>query len=219
MKRGQTIACFIMAVFMCAPPPVHAATVDFETLPGGTKYGASYGNLPGDVVLSQDGILVSVEEFFLGTFTGFVKAEVGGIYADFFPTTSLELNNISLHFDFSGVGFNVTSVDVEYKEFGGTNNVAVNGYTVHEVDPLTDLPAVVSPGITSSVNNGILTLAGDIDSFQIGGQELVIDNITAVPEPMTVVLLGMGAALTLARGRSRQGPRRVDPIGPRGASC
>lgn len=207
MKRGQMKACFITALFVCATTTVQAATVDFESLVSGTKFGESYGNLPGDVVLSQDGIIVSVEEFFLGTFTGFVKAEVGGVYADFFSTTPLELNNISLRFDFSDVGFDVTSVDVEYKEFGGTNNVVVNGYTIHEVDPLSDLPAVVSPGITSSVDNGILTLAGDIDSFQIGGQELVIDNIIAVPEPMTVVLLGIGAALIPARGRSRQRPR------------
>jgi hypothetical protein len=207
MKRGRSIAYFILAAALCAAGNAHAATVDFETIADGTKFGTAYGSVPGDIVLAQDGIVVTVEEFFLGTFTGFIKAEAGGIYGDFFPTTPLELDNISARFDFGGVGFDVTSVQIEYRDFGGASNVAVNDLPVYELATLTDLPTQVAPGITSSFSGDFLTLTGSLESFQIGGQELVIDNIIAVPEPASVLLLGAGALLLLRRTRGRPSGR------------
>lgn len=202
MTHGRVITWLLIAVATFVGHGAFAATVDFEAVAVGTKYGASYGHAPGDVVLGQDGIAMSVEEFFLGTFTGFIKAEVGGPYAQSFPTTALDLDNISVRFDFAGVGFEVTMVTVEYMEFGGGNNFAVNDYTIHEISPMTNLPTAVAPGVTATVDAGVITLVGDIDDFQIGGQELAIDNVIAVPEPTGILLLGLGGTLLLRR-RSR----------------
>jgi len=180
--------------------PAFAAKVDFETVPLGTSFGGTFGNNPGDVVLTQDGINMSVENFHLNTFTGFFKAQVGGQYDDAFPTTPLSMDNINAKFDFSGLGFAVTQVTLEYAEFGGGNNFAVNGGPIVEIAPLSSLSPDVAPGVTAVADDHSITLTGPISSFLIGGQELAIDNIVAVPEPATVALLAVsGLAMGLHR--------------------
>jgi len=201
MKRGRTIACLTMLTVWVVAAKGLAATVDFESVKPGTTFGQAFGNTPGQTVLTQEGIAMSVEEFFLGTFVGFIKAEVGGRYDDYFPTTPLELDNIGVRFDFADVSFDVTHVTLEYQEFGGGNNFAVNDQTLHQVSPLSDLPTDVAPGVTASVDAGLVTLEGNIDSLQIGEQELGIDNIVAVPEPMSILLVGLGGVAVLRRRR------------------
>ena len=178
-----------------------AQTVDFESVPVGTRWGQDYGHLPGEVVLSQDDIDMSVEHFFLGTFVGLNLAEVGGVYAGFIPTTHLALDNISVKFDFTGLGFDVTMVTLNYQEFGGAGNFAANDDTIFQLAAMTDLPADVAPGVTASVDVSAITLTGNIDSLLIGGQELGVDNIVAIPEPTTAALLTLGGAILLRRRR------------------
>lgn len=199
MERDRAIACLTMLTMWAVAAESLAQTVDFESVAPGTTFGQGYGNTPGEIVLTQEGIAMSVEEFFLGTFVGFVRAEVGGRYDDYFPTTPLELDNIGVRFDFADVGFDVNFVTLEYQEFGGGNNFAVNDEVLFQVSPLTDLPTNVAPGVTASVDAGVITLVGDIDSFQIGGQELGIDNVTAVPEPASILLLALGGVALLHR--------------------
>ena len=203
MKLGGLVTGLAVTLTGFAGSVGFAATVDFESVPQGTVYGGAFGHTPGDVVLTQEGIEMSVEKFFLGTFVGFVKAEVGGVYSDFFPTAPLGIDNISVSFDLSDVGFDVTQVTLDYQEFGGADNFAVNGHTLYQLNVLTDIPTGVAPGVTASAGAGVITLTGDIDCFRIGGQELAIDNIVAVPEPTGVLLLGLAGALAFRR-RSRR---------------
>ncbi|MGB2987676.1 MAG: PEP-CTERM sorting domain-containing protein [Phycisphaerae bacterium] len=207
MKHECVFAYSAMVTICCVSATSFAATVDFETVPL-AAYGAAFDDVPGDVVLIQGGVEISVEEFLLGSFVGFIKAEVGGVYADQFLTTPLGLDNISVKFDFADVGFDVTVLTLEYQEFGGGNNFAVNGHALYQLGALTDLPADVAPGITASVVEQVsITLeAADgyvIGSFLIGGQELGIDNIVALPEPATAALLALGGILLLRRRRRR----------------
>ena len=94
-------AAWAICFGLCFATTAETATIDFESVPVGTVYGAPSGDLPSDVVLSQEGIDMSVELFRLGGFVQFFRAEVGGIYGGFFPTTPIGLNNISLRFDFA----------------------------------------------------------------------------------------------------------------------
>jgi hypothetical protein len=209
--------CSYLALAACgwivpASFAVQSAKIDFESQPLGTTYGgeAVPPDNPGDVVIFEDGIAMSVENFFVGQFEGFNSATVGGMNAHYFPTTPLELNNINVRFDFTQVGFDVTMVTVDYMEFGGADNFAVNveivdQNTVYILETsLTGLPMVVAPGVTAIVDENVsITLSGDITSFVIGGQELSIDNIVAVPEPASLLLLGLGAVAVLRRDRRR----------------
>jgi len=182
-----------VAAFCWMSPISLAATVKFESVPVGTKYGESFEQ----VIPSEDGIDMSVEQFFLNQFTGFYWAEVVGPAEDH----ELAIDNINILFDLTNVGFNVTSLTLEYVEWGGNDNFAVNGGSILQLAELTDIPVNVAPGVTALVDGGLITLTGDIDSVLIGGQELTVDSIVAIPEPTSLVLLGAGGLLALRRLR------------------
>ena len=213
MRPTKPIACGLLAAVLVLGPgsTTFAATMDFDSVPFGTVFGSTAvptAHTPGEVVFSQDDISMSVENFFFESFTGFFEAEVGGRYAGYFPTPPLELNNISVRFDFTSVGFDVDLVTFEYMEFGGVSNLAANGGPIHELGSLHEVDGtMVGPNAMATVTAGdtvtpgLVTLTGDIDTLRIGGQELVIDSIIAIPEPATVVLLGVAGAAILLRRR------------------
>jgi len=209
IARGCLCAA-ILAISGVFCQAASGATVDFETVPVGTHYGFTGGDNPGDVVLIQDDIAMSVEFLSIAPTPNFFQATVGGDFAPLMPTTPLSINNIDLRFDFSNLGFQVTQVTVEFREFSGINDFRVDDGTNHVVDSFTDLPSEVGPGVAATVGASstitgvdVITLTGtDIQSFQIGGQELVIDNIVATPEPATGLLLLCGCA-AIARKRRR----------------
>ena len=203
MRHGLKSARIGVAALCWLSPISLAATVEFESVPIGTKYGGDFGQIPDEVVLTepaQNGIVMSVGQFFLPQFTGFFQAEVVGPSNDH----QLAIDNISILFDLTNVGFNVTSLTLEYVELGGNDNFAVNGGSILQLAELSDIPSNVASGVTAQVDGGLITLSGKIDSFLIGGQELTIDSIVAVPEPTSLVLLAMGGVLAWRRcGRSR----------------
>ena len=215
MNRGRRLALRTLVVACWIGSTAPAATVDFEGIPPGTLYGGGVPNTPGAVVLTQQNIDMSVELFFLGDFQGFYRAEIGGRYQHFFDSTPLDLNNITVSFDFANVGFDVNRVTLEYIEFGGASNFAVNGVIPHQLASLVDIPGEPVPGIDVTVNAatsagpGTIIVTGDIDRISIGGQELAIDNIVAIPEPATVILLSLGASFALGR---RRRPLRTGPL-------
>jgi hypothetical protein len=180
-----------------------AATMDFDSLALGTVFGSTavpVPHTPGEPVFSQDFIDMSVEELLVEGLPGFLYAEVGGRFG--VPDNPLELNNIAVRFDFTNLGFDVDLVTIEFWEFGPLNNLAANGGTIHELFSLQDIDGAIvasNPDVTATVSDNLLTLTGDIDSVRIGGQELVIDNITAIPEPATVMLLGAVGAIVFMR--------------------
>lgn len=206
MRRGFLRTTFAIAVCSLICNIGFAATVDFESVPSGTVYGIDTGYTPGQVVLTQDGIDMSVENFHLDSFEGFFWAEIDGIHSDLLDTQSLSLFNISVLFDFSHIGFEVDSVTLEFGDPGGASNFAINNGILHILDPLSDLPFDVAPGVTASVNEGFITLTSNgssINSLLIGGQELVIDNIVAVPDPATGILLLTGGVMIFRKKRRR----------------
>ena len=208
MKHGP-LAARVWAAAVCGISPIClAATMEFESVPVGTKYGAGFGNVPGQVVITENGIKMSVEQFFLRQFTGFFQAEVTGPANDH----ELALNNISVLFDLTALPFNVTSLTLQYNELGGEDNFAVNGGSILQpLAHLTDIPVNVAPGVTALVDGGRITLTGDIDRVLIGGQELSVDTVVAVPEPTSLLLLGTGGALLLRRLRRPVATLRTSP--------
>jgi len=166
--------------------------IDFEDVALGRTFGALDNQTSGELVLSRNGIDVRVEDFFFGPSVVPGFAEVGGIFDPQFPTTPLSIDNLNLRFEFANVGFPVTQVSFEFVEFGGLDNFSVNDSPLIQLSPLTGLPVNIAPGVTVEVDDRTVTLQGAIDSFVVGGQELGIDNIIAVPEPATLALLALG---------------------------
>lgn len=200
MRRGFIAARVSVAALCWLPASGMAATVDFQSVALGTRYGGDFNNVPSQVVLTepvQNGIDMSVEQFFFQQFTGFFQAEVVGPSNDH----QLAIDNVSVLFDLTNVGFNVTLLSLEYLELGGNDNFSVNGGPILQLAELSDIPPNVAPGVTALVDGGLITLTGKIDSVLIGGQELTIDTIVAVPEPTALVLLGAGGVPALRRLR------------------
>lgn len=218
--------CWAVVALTLASVPVRAAIVDFEEpdVAFGTVYGVNAvppNNLE-DVVLIQNGIEMSVQGFLTSTpdelFFVFNEAVVGGQFFETFPelfdSTPLELDNISVLFDFRNADVlnsaPATSVTVGFHHFDGTLNLRVNNETLwNNFSDFNDLPSEVANGIELTVEDNLLTLTATdgtpgIRSLWIGGQELTIDDINAVPEPSVLVLMGIGAGgLAIRRWKAR----------------
>jgi hypothetical protein len=104
-------------------------------------------------------------------------------------------------FDFTSLPFLTTLVTLDYAEFGGSDNFEVNGAGLFQVSSLQNVPATVAPNVMAAVFGSQILLIGPVESLLIGGQELAIDNIHAVPEPMTSLLLLAGAIVGIRRRR------------------
>ncbi|MFQ5352526.1 MAG: hypothetical protein ACE5D3_05570, partial [Candidatus Binatia bacterium] len=179
-----------------------ARAVSFDGLPAGTVFGFGR-DLPGAEVHSEaDGIRMSVENFVLGSSEFFFFAEVAGPATQPFATNALSLDNISVRFDFADVPFTVNEVSFEFFDLGGSSNLAVNDAPLFILNPLSTLPTNVAPGVTAIVSGGHITLVGPVQSVLIGGQELVIDNINAVPEPVSGILLTLASLACWKRRRT-----------------
>lgn len=167
-------------------PTACLVCVDFEPpLAIGTKYGTPSNN-PGDVVLTTNGIPVSVHKFdFVGGGGTFNYATVEMPPALFGKNQVLNTNNINVGFDFGNIGFTPTEVQLEFLDLGGIENISVNGSPIFAGD-LSNAPAQIG-GVnifvavmpTTGGNMGIVTLKGPVKELKIGGQEFWIDNVCA----------------------------------------
>lgn len=204
MGRGLFLLVAVQLIPIGVAPAVPPAMVNFDALSAGTSFGASEGQIPGYLLPTQDAVIISLETFSLGSFNGFIEAQVGPD-----PDKPLLLDNISIRFDYLNVGFDVTQVEFDFQEFGVAtgSHFSVNGFSPVV---LLDFPTLVAPGVTAAQGRGSVILSGPIHVLEIGGQELAIDNIVAVPEPGTFVLLGL-AAMALLRQKIMLSCQSADP--------
>jgi len=173
--------------WIAAPPPeVCSACVDFESpLALGTQYGATAGHKSGDVVLTINGIKMSVHDFELvGGGVVFDVAYIDNVSFLSSNGQNIRASNINLEFDFSGIGFQTSEVQFQFLDAGGNENISINGSSLF----VGDIASVVSPigGVsimvyTSPLSNGegIVILKGAVKTLRIGGQEFWIDNVCA----------------------------------------
>jgi len=175
--------------------------VEFETLGMGTEYGSGYNSI-GDVILTENGIDVSVEYFeWIGGGGTFGTAMVIDGTPYFNTGQAVWTSNINLKFDFTNYTTMVNWVSFDYTDQGGEENFSLNGLPIF-VGEIEDwlLPPQFTLGITDMGTYYHCVISGnaDINSLLIGGQEYAIDNICAgyIQDPSNCVdfeYLAMGA--------------------------
>src|SRR6185312_16433069 len=98
--------------------------VDFELpLPVGTSYEVGPAQPSGTVIFTSSGIPVAIHEF--KDLAGNVppgNASIAAAPAGFGSGQVMRVNNISLEFDFTNIGFTPSQVQFDYLDQGGTEN-------------------------------------------------------------------------------------------------
>ncbi|MEL7474440.1 MAG: hypothetical protein AAGK04_14075, partial [Planctomycetota bacterium] len=121
------------------------------------------------------------------------------------------VNNAHLGIGFtSQFGAPATSVTFFYGEFGGTQELRVNGGSSGLVGSFLPLNGAIIGGANVAVlptgpNSGRVTLSSaPINGFSIGGQELWVDDIRfpTIPAPASLAALAAGALITTRRRRA-----------------
>ena len=175
----------------------NTATVNFESLLGGVAFSSVAGQSPGDLIFTENGIGVTIDEFTRDlslniSLFSFAVTEANEYFDPLFSTTSVSINNVQLGFDLAelpgdvfAASFEFADLGFEFDDPGGVENLVINGVLVEELD-FSSLPASVN-GVNISVNDvesipggsrGRIELTGPIDSIAIGGQGLSIDDVT-----------------------------------------
>ncbi|MDF1521552.1 MAG: hypothetical protein P1P87_01875 [Trueperaceae bacterium] len=157
--------------------------IDFEDPPFtlGTQWGNAYGNSPGDVAFTDQGATVSVENFTLGAYTGFVNAQVQN--GSGLAGQSMWISNINLKFDFTGLPFTVGRVTFDFADLGGSENIAVNGSGIVEGELASGTVGGVPLTVAGGAPVGDGTLVGTVRDLAIGGQEFYLDDVCAFEVP------------------------------------
>jgi len=165
---------------------------DNESQAPGLHWGSGYGNLPGDTIFVEDGIVVGVDEHTNGSTVSFYDAFTDAPWGPLGSGVALHLNNICATYDFSAVG-PLAEVKFDYVKGAGIENLAIDG--VMYVGDLDAVPAGFFPGFTVDVpvNSGpgyiygVVTITGDVHDLQIGGQQFYIDNVCVTSDSGSVV--------------------------------
>jgi hypothetical protein len=158
--------------------------VDFEDPLLGNHYNV------GDV-FSDSGVQLIAADFLLSNGNPAVGgfAEIGNAGLAGGTGQEVGLNNISLAFVFPT---SLAGLSLRFGEYGGNLNININN-SFRNFNNFADLNGQVIGGVSVTVINGLgndtgeLILHGKIQSFQVGGQELWIDD--ACPLPGTITYL------------------------------
>jgi len=134
----------------------------------------------GDVI-ATNGFRINVTDFQWsnGTWTNSGFSEVGSGGNAGGSGLELIVNNVLLKFELPG---SYSALELNFGEYGGNLNIDINNDFVN-FDNFADINGAVIGGTNITVVNGMgndmgtLTVAGSIEEFAIGGQELFIDNV------------------------------------------
>ncbi len=153
---------------------------NFDDLPAGARYHV------GDVFTTQ-GYTCECREFFWlpsgGTTGGYARVHPAGLSGG--VVQELELNNINVEFDFGGP---VECVSFLFGEYGGNLNLEVNG-DFKNFQNFAQIDGTTIGGCNVTVTNGHgndkgrVVIAGPVQQFTVGGQELRIDEVCPFCDP------------------------------------
>ena len=163
--------------------------VDHESLALGKTWDSGTVS-PGDWIFNEDGIDVTIHELDWGTGgMGFneCSVQVPGVVG-FGYNQAMNLNNVCNMYHINSLGISVAEVKFEFLDYGGMENLQVNGGTLH-IGDLPTFPVNVAPGVvmgvtTYAIGSGAyyaeVVLTGNVQELLVGGQEFYIDDICVV---------------------------------------
>lgn len=175
IKAFQPAADFLGldALSLSLEPPVDVCCVEFEEQQVGAQYAVGS-------TFTDAGVPITVEPFTWsnGTSTSGGMAVIGSGGQAGSAGNEANTNNINLAFDFPGTPSGLT---LWFGEYGGNLNIRINGDFKNFAD-FADINGATIGGVQVAVAQltpeiGVLALAGPIDDFAIGGQELWIDTL------------------------------------------
>ncbi len=148
----------------------------------------AFSSWPYEVVAAENNILLSFAPIDNGT---------GTFYRDIPPWNSAVFSALPLAgagqvllpgpttalYDFTAFS-GVQEVSFVYFDGAGYDNLMVNGHQLY-VGEIESMPSSIAPGVTLSVNStrypgyevGLVTLTGDVQTLQVGGIQMYLDNI------------------------------------------
>jgi len=191
----KSIFQIVLVLVLCGLTQAYVIT--FEDITDDTYY-------VGDSFVSG-GVQITGEEFFWtgggSTVSGSATVQASGDAGG--TGNEIWFNNINLSFDFSVSP--LYGLSLQFGDYGGNENIEING-DQRVVDDIASLNGMTIGGVTLTVvdtgTTGALFAVGSITSFSIGGQEFSIDNVIAcIPEPASLILLGLGALVLKSRKR------------------
>ena len=195
MKRS-TFFSYVVALFLALMVAACGQTtcVTFDPLAVGTIYGSTAGNVPGDLIFTENTVPVHVVDFQSPSGPAFYQCVVepaAALAPPFGSGNIMNTNNIALEFIFTGLPYTVQTATFIYADLGGSEYIQANGVVATQfVGDLATLvpPYVLAPGIVIAQNittprpggvSGVLIIEGNVDQLHIGGQEFYIDNVCA----------------------------------------
>ncbi|MCB9516745.1 MAG: T9SS type A sorting domain-containing protein [Candidatus Latescibacteria bacterium] len=166
----------------CEEPCDFRVTHDFEPL--GSCWGSAFGQAPGDLAFTEDGIPVTLDLYDYGAGTFFTAACIVNTFCGMGDAHAFQLDNIDAVYQIHALGITTSEVSFEFIDTGGTENLQVNGGPLY-IGEISAAPAAIAPGVTCSVVTfpcngnirGIVTLTGDVQRVRTGGQEYWVDNL------------------------------------------
>jgi uncharacterized repeat protein (TIGR02543 family) len=151
----------------------HPSCVDFEDLTVDTIYVVTD-------TFNDSGATITVKEFQWsgGTWTSDGTARVDDEQQAGGSGLDINCNNVNLNLDF---GSPLGGLSLLYGEYGGNLNIDING-SFQNFEDFSDIDGSTIGGVDVAVTDfgggkGKLTLDGVINSFDIGGQELWVDDV------------------------------------------
>ena len=150
----------------CEEPCDFRVTHDFEPL--GSCWGSAFGQAPGDLAFTEDGIPVTLDLYDYGAGTFFTAACIVNTFCGMGDAQAFQLDNIDAVYQIHALGITTSEVSFEFIDTGGTENLQVNGGPLY-IGEISAAPAAIAPGVTCSVVTfpcngnirGIVTLTGE----------------------------------------------------------